>query len=545
MKSFLKKYFLSILIIILASILRIHNLGQIPIGFNDDEAAFGYNAYSILTTGKDEWGRRLPFPAFESFGDWKMVGYLYPTVFTQSILGLNEFATRLPSALFGIGSVAATYFLAKKLFDKKVAYTASFLLAISPWHVMASRIAFESSAQILPITLATYFFLIGLQKKRFLLISQIGYILTFYIYRSSWIFVPLFVTSLIYLHKDQLKKLNIKGAKYLITAALLLAPLLPVVLTFKGQSRFIQESFITGSSRIGINNDVSLKQSRCETQMPTMVCKLIHNKYNQFAKVYINNYLGNISGANYFNNASSSGFQSFATRSVFYLFELPILIAGFIFIIKTNNRATKVLIPWILIVPLAASVVGIGNFGRINIIMPAPQIIEAFGLVSILMALKNLKYRIILATLFALIITVSFLEFYSDLTTVEPYVTARSQRYGYKQLFDYLKTQDKNYDHVIISKGIDDSHQYIQYAYFQKIDPAIFQEEAIKNKVENGWVSFDSLGKYKFEYLDPNAQKEIPERSILVTGEKEIIPGQNPAYVINDLKGDRIFNIYK
>ena len=44
------------LIIALAVVLRFYNLSQVPIGFNDDEAAFGYNAYSILKTGRDEWG---------------------------------------------------------------------------------------------------------------------------------------------------------------------------------------------------------------------------------------------------------------------------------------------------------------------------------------------------------------------------------------------------------------------------------------------------------------------------------------------------------
>ena len=112
----IKKNIFLILIIFLAVILRFINLSSIPIGFNDDEAAFGYNAYSILKTGRDEWGRLLPFPVFESFGDWKLVGYLYLAVISQAILGVNEFATRLPSAIFGVLAVWATYLLTKELF---------------------------------------------------------------------------------------------------------------------------------------------------------------------------------------------------------------------------------------------------------------------------------------------------------------------------------------------------------------------------------------------------------------------------------------------
>src|SRR3989344_5183236 len=117
MKKIFKENLFLIFIILLAVILRFYNLSTIPVGFNDDEAAFGYNAYSILKTGRDEWVRFLPFPVFESFGDWKLVGYLYPVVLSQFIFGVNEFATRVPSAIFGVFAIISTYFLTKKLFE--------------------------------------------------------------------------------------------------------------------------------------------------------------------------------------------------------------------------------------------------------------------------------------------------------------------------------------------------------------------------------------------------------------------------------------------
>ena len=64
MISIFKKNYFLLLIITLAILLRLTLLSSVPVGFNDDEAAFGYNAYSILKTGRDEWGRFLPFPLF-------------------------------------------------------------------------------------------------------------------------------------------------------------------------------------------------------------------------------------------------------------------------------------------------------------------------------------------------------------------------------------------------------------------------------------------------------------------------------------------------
>ncbi|KKQ38117.1 MAG: hypothetical protein US53_C0001G0022 [Candidatus Woesebacteria bacterium GW2011_GWA1_37_7] len=48
------KYIL-LLIILLAAFLRFWKLGSYP-ALNADEAAIGYNAYSLLETGKDEHG---------------------------------------------------------------------------------------------------------------------------------------------------------------------------------------------------------------------------------------------------------------------------------------------------------------------------------------------------------------------------------------------------------------------------------------------------------------------------------------------------------
>src|SRR3989344_6941222 len=109
MKKINLNFLLLSTIIAAALFLRLYDLSRIPIGFNDDEAAFGYNAYSLLKTGKDEWGRVMPFPAFESFGDWKLVFYLYSVVPSVAVFGPSNFAARLPSALFGILAVLAAY----------------------------------------------------------------------------------------------------------------------------------------------------------------------------------------------------------------------------------------------------------------------------------------------------------------------------------------------------------------------------------------------------------------------------------------------------
>jgi len=101
------------LIILLAAIIRVWNLDNIPPHLTPDEASLGYNAYSILKTGKDEYGKTLPL-IFKSFGDYKPGLYIYTTVPFVAVLGLSEFSVRLPSAIFGVISIYLIYLIAMK-----------------------------------------------------------------------------------------------------------------------------------------------------------------------------------------------------------------------------------------------------------------------------------------------------------------------------------------------------------------------------------------------------------------------------------------------
>src|SRR3989344_3561506 len=148
------------LIFILAFALRFFQLGTNPPGLYWDEVSLGYNAYSILQTGKDEHNRFLPLDTFKAFGDYKPPGYIYAAVPTIALFGLSEFATRLPSALFGSLTVLLTYFLAKRIFeDEAIALLSAFFLAISPWHLQFSRGAFEANLGLFFSTLGIYLFL--------------------------------------------------------------------------------------------------------------------------------------------------------------------------------------------------------------------------------------------------------------------------------------------------------------------------------------------------------------------------------------------------
>src|SRR3990167_8607689 len=91
-----------------------HN--AVPPCFNADEAAFSYNAYSLLTTGKDEYGTTLPL-RLKSFGDYKLPLYSYLSVPFIGIFGLNETSANSLSIMLAVLFPILAYFLSKELFN--------------------------------------------------------------------------------------------------------------------------------------------------------------------------------------------------------------------------------------------------------------------------------------------------------------------------------------------------------------------------------------------------------------------------------------------
>ncbi|MEK7458117.1 MAG: hypothetical protein AAB612_01360 [Patescibacteria group bacterium] len=156
---FSKTLVLLVLCILLGSLLRLVKFPTVPGGLNRDEAALGYNAFSLLKTGKDEWGKQWPI-VFRSFGDYKLAGYIYTAIPSIAVFGLNAFSVRLPSLLAGIALIPLAYmftlsFIPIHLSKKHIGVFAAGIQAIAPWALHYSKVAFEAN-------LALMLFVLGL-----------------------------------------------------------------------------------------------------------------------------------------------------------------------------------------------------------------------------------------------------------------------------------------------------------------------------------------------------------------------------------------------
>ena len=109
----IKKYFIIVLILIFAFIIRLNNLSTTPVALFGDETDIGYQAYSILKTGKRLFRQFFPI-YFQSFLNIMPLQVYLTVPFT--IFGLNEYTVRLPSLIMGILNIFCPLFIVKNLF---------------------------------------------------------------------------------------------------------------------------------------------------------------------------------------------------------------------------------------------------------------------------------------------------------------------------------------------------------------------------------------------------------------------------------------------
>ncbi len=195
-------------IIILASLLRFTNLATHPAGLYWDEYDTGYQAFSLLKTGRDYFGNVLPSHV-QSFADYRSALYVYLTVPLVKIVGLTPVSVRLVSAVFSVISILLIYLLSRKYFGfGRYSWIPSLTLAASPWLMIQGRIAAESTLLIPFILLGLIGFFEYIYHRRYLWLSALGFSLTFWIYGTAKIFTPLFLILLALIYYPQIKKIN-------------------------------------------------------------------------------------------------------------------------------------------------------------------------------------------------------------------------------------------------------------------------------------------------------------------------------------------------
>ena len=515
-----KEYLILGFILLIAALLRFWQLGHIPISPDWDEAALGYNAYSVMLTGKDEYGKFLPI-VLQSFNDYKPALYMYLVIPSIKLLGLTVFAVRLPSAIMGLIAVFTTYFLVKELFDRKnLALLTAFLMAISPWHIQFSRVAFEANTGLTFNLLLILFFLKGLKKSYFLLPAALFAGLNIYVYQADKVFTPLLVLILTLIYRKELFSIS---KKYLFSAVFIgIIIVLPMVLytfTTKGSLTRVEGTSIFEAPIPISNIDLAAKNLK-DKQNHDIFGLVVDNRRVVYAKEIIGNYFYHydlnwlfIQGED--TNPLNNILRHQATgMGNLYIFDIPFLLIGiYILFFGEFKKSTKFLIfLWFLAVPIPASITwDVPNSVRTLNFLPTFQIFIALGLFAAYNFAKRFRFGFVLLLLVAVFGFFNFTYYLDQYFVQYNYFSSSYWQYGYEKLIPDIQKIQNNYKKVVISSTIPLDQSYIFFLFYLKYPP---EKYVAQNSGASGeFLSYHKIGKYEFRVIDWS--KESPSRDTL------------------------------
>jgi len=335
-----KKIILLMLIMLLALLLRFYNLGSVPVSPDWDEAALGYNAFSILHTGRDEYGKFIPV-ILRSFDDYKPALYSYLVIPVIYFFDLSLWVVRFPSAFLGVLTVFGTFILVKQMFKKdNLALLSALMLALSPWHIQFSHIAFEANVGVFFNVFTAIFFLKGLKKPIFLFPSVLFSIASIYTYQSEKVFAPLFFLLFVLVYK---KDVFTMPKKYLIACfifgLILLSPLISYTVSNKAVfARAKGVSFLSDTDSILKTDIQRLLQDKIKKDS---VGEIYDNRRLVFIKQGTSNYLSHFD-LNWLFIEGDIPRHHAPMMGLLYLWELPFVLAGLYFLAFGNFDKKKI-----------------------------------------------------------------------------------------------------------------------------------------------------------------------------------------------------------
>jgi 4-amino-4-deoxy-L-arabinose transferase-like glycosyltransferase len=523
-----------ITIIIIGAFLRLINLGNIPNAYSPDELAQGYTAYSIIQTGKDEWGNTNLF-SLQSFGDYKPPVQTLLMIPSVKIFGLTPFAVRLPNAILAIFTILLTYLIAEYLFkNQKISLLSALFICLSPWSLPMSRIALEANLVVFVISLATYFFLKANQKNsNFLLILSILFFsISLFTYHSAKIFTPLFIIFLIIHQKTHLKP------KLFFTSI--------IIFSFFFSLNFYLNSQIksnrTGDIAIFNPTDhwayVSNSQYEItQSGLPYSITKIFYNKIIYLYEIFSQNYLSYFSPQFLITQgAGETTYGMIPGYGVLGLIPGIGFILSLIFLIQKRSLESKknlIFLLFTLMVPPLIAAIAKGQYSanRVSLMMPFIQIFAAFGLVTFISEIKH--YQKIICFFTSSIFTLTTLIFLQRYFFQANQILAEGMLYGHQQANEYLQKIPS--DHIIYSRKLSEPQAYV--SFFNQINPKTTQSESTNwSQYQQKGLSFlDQLGEYKlgkFIFREINIPSDSQLPNTLIVGRPEEFRDIKPDYII-------------
>lgn len=463
------------LVMVLGSFFRVWGVSHVPPELFGDEVDVGYQAYSLLKTGRDLYNQSMP-TLIHSLSEWRAPLLVYQTVPTIAVFGLSDYGVRLPEIVMGMLSPLILFILVYRHSRSKwTALVAASVMACMPWHIIFSRMGAFGAVTLINLIMLS---LILFQKQKYVW-SIIFVVLSFYTYNTALVFLPLLYIPLMFINKYKVSLVHV------LIGLALMVPLGLQIVRGTADNRFSQISLASGTDILD-NINIGRKDT------PGLLGRVLYNRPAQYLRVFTRNY-----------------FQSFSTEFLFLRGDPVVrhsvqivgglLPATAIFLIlglvALARKKEWFWLTWLFLAPIASALTVDGGYHatRNFLMVPALAAIIAVGIVEV-------KTKKILMAVLLGICVLQFVNFYYYYQTV---YSAKSWRWwgvGYQDAITALDKIAPDYSRVFINNNYEPS--LVRFLFWTKYNPVKFHKDFTidqdTNNIVPNYNGFSLDGKYFF-----------------------------------------------
>ena len=470
MSKFTNSFFVAVLII--SFIVRFFDLSSVPPSLNWDEVSYGYNAYSILETGRDEFSEKLPL-YFQSLDDDKLPVYMYLTAASIEIFGFSDFAVRFPSAIMGFLLIILVYLLAIELFKKKsIALFSALTIAILPWNIQFSRMAAEANVGLFFLVFGILTFLRSFRENAlFLTLSSLSFGLTLYTYLSFRVIVPIVIVLLVVCYLKEVRR-AFSTQKFSFAISILIFLLFAVYVTRDmvktGHVRF------TGTSIFNIPDAYTHNEKQMmydATLGINLTRRLLHDSklvthFEQVSRGYLTHFSPDFLFFDF-------GQKHHHTPRVglIYLWMIIFLVSGIYFLLKKRDKNSFLILALLLVSPLPSAVTWDIPHAIRSITMTVPiSIISGLGIYAFFnLFYKNRFISYVLVAVISFLILANFGYFLHQYFIHLPHERSDKWIWGRKEAVEFTEANKNRFQKIIVSTKLEWPH--IFFLYYSAYDP--------------------------------------------------------------------------
>lgn len=507
-------FFLSLLLVV-SVFLRGSFVTVNPPELFGDEIDVGYQAYSLLKTGRDLYGQI--FPAYiHSLSEWRAPLLIYATVPSVAVFGLTELGVRLPQVIFGSLAPLLLFLLVTVACrNRALAVFSALALALLPWHIHYSRVAFE-------VVILIDLILAGalLYWRKHFWGSALFFALAFYTYSTATLFVPALLAGLYFFTRRNSSALK-PQLVHLIFLLVLLLPFVGRLITGQASGRFQLISVFNSGDLV---DKIVLYRSQ-----GGFLPALWHNKAEGVFHLVYDNYLRAFSSEFLFVRGDPVVRHNPQFIGQLLPLTAPLLLLGLFYLF---SRRHYFWLFWLFLAPIPASLTVDGAFHATRLFLLVPPLAVAIGAGSAFLwdILSSRTRQLVLPAIWlALALQFVFVAHYY--LVHYPAESWRWWHVGFKSIMRQIPDHSATFSRVFINNTYEPA--LIRFLFYTRFPPAEFHRQFTGDEpspnIVSGYDGFALGSKYYFGSFSAEVKTKLEDYllpdSLYLVSQRDDIPG--------------------